>query len=87
MAVMQRTGSSAAGKRLPIIPKWEDRQVCLITCSAYDGLSSPGHRLAPLIPELLTWHRWKMSAFSLKPAAGQRSAIGGTNLGTWSRMR
>jgi hypothetical protein len=34
MAVMQRTGSSAAGKRWPIIPKWEDRQVCLITCYA-----------------------------------------------------
>jgi hypothetical protein len=32
MAVMQRTGSSAVRKRWPIIPKWEDRQVCLITC-------------------------------------------------------
>jgi hypothetical protein len=34
MAVMQLTGSSAVGKRWPIIPKWEDRQVCLITCWA-----------------------------------------------------
>src|ERR1035437_4025747 len=31
-AVMQRTGSSAVGSRWPIIPKREDRQVCLITC-------------------------------------------------------
>ncbi len=30
--VMQQTGSSAVGSRWPIIPKWEDRQVCLITC-------------------------------------------------------
>jgi hypothetical protein len=34
MAVMQRTGSSTVGKRWPIIPKWEDRQVCRITCWA-----------------------------------------------------
>jgi hypothetical protein len=32
MAVMKRTDSLAAGNRWPIIPKWEDRQVCLITC-------------------------------------------------------
>ena len=32
-AVMQQTGSSAVGSRWPIIPKWEDRQVFLITCS------------------------------------------------------
>ena len=30
--VMQRTGSSAVASRWPILPKWEDRQVCLITC-------------------------------------------------------
>ena len=35
-AVMQRTDSLAAGSRWPIIPKWEDRQTCLITCSATD---------------------------------------------------
>ena len=35
MAVMKRTDSSAgAASRWPIIPKWEDRQVCLIPCSA-----------------------------------------------------
>jgi len=33
-AVMKRTGSSAVGSRWLIIPKWEDRQVCLITCWA-----------------------------------------------------
>jgi hypothetical protein len=33
MAMMKRTDSLAAGSRWPIIPKWEDRQVCLITCS------------------------------------------------------
>ena len=32
MAVMKRTDSSPAGTRWPIIPKREDRQVCLITC-------------------------------------------------------
>ena len=31
-AVMKRMGSSAVGSRWPIIPEWEDRQVCLITC-------------------------------------------------------
>src|ERR1035438_2305362 len=34
MAAMKRTDSLAAGNRWPIIPKWEDRQVCLITCWA-----------------------------------------------------
>ena len=32
MPVMKRTDSLAVGSRWPIIPKWEDRQTCLIIC-------------------------------------------------------